>query len=179
MQLGVFWTFDTHGSLRRKSALYPEIKEDDYKDLFQFEKAILGWQMTPEHKILLAARSIDAVLLARKSHPIVYADGTTYPEYARQVHDDWAAKDFPDIQWWKFDPETGDFHRQSAPTGFPDRLQQLVSPYSQVVFTFTPEGVPVFRTPMSIPSGEPASVPKKGIPITAPTPESSTHQKDS
>lgn len=178
MQLGVFWTFDTHGSLRRKSVLYPDIKETDYKDLFQFEKVILGWQLTPEHKILMATRSIDAVLFARKSHPVLYTDGATYPEHAMRVHDDWAAKDFPDIQWWEFDPETGNFHRLPAPNGFPVRLQQLVNPYSPVMFSFTPEGVPVFRTPMPAPTGEPATAPKKTIPIVSPPPGSSTQTKD-
>ena len=164
MYLGVIWIFDSHGNLRKKCVLYPEVKDEDYKNLFHFERAILGWQLTPEHKILLATRSIDAVLLARKSHPILYTDGSTYPLYALKAHNDWAAKDFPDIQWWEFDPETGDFHRTSVPPNFPNRLDQLANPDSQVLFTFTPEGIPVLRSPRAAPPEKPV----KELPKVAP-----------
>jgi hypothetical protein len=111
----------------------------------EFEHCLLGVQPTADGHLLLATRSEDAFLNARK----IFAPRALTPlelaafrekrseslsafmdsqKHARSE----SLKAFPDVFYWDFDPLTGDLIRQPTPSGLPGRLlgSELLSSFS-------------------------------------------------
>jgi len=149
--LGKVLVFDDEtGSLRRTNTLFSSI-DDPRKPGDLLERAILQHRALPGGRILLATRSEDAILNARRifqDHLAKAPETPTPPlprfkEDGKSINPAWeeaqfrsaqarfkaqegvrkqALEAFPDILWWEYDPDTGDFIKLSTPLGLPGRL---------------------------------------------------------
>lgn len=112
------------GSVKRALCIFPEIM--DKKNINKpKEVPILCYRPTREGRLLLATRTEDAVLNARS----IFQDEVRHNSSNREEYDkkmelylSRALEAFPDIQWWEFDPSTGDFIRQATPENMPNKL---------------------------------------------------------
>ena len=108
------------GNLERVCTLFGR----DIADLSsEDEFAVLGVQPCPDGQLLLASRSMDAVLFSRKVHPTSGLGATVsawqvgnYATHQRSLDA------YPDVLWWEFRPDGGTFHPVATPEGLPSRL---------------------------------------------------------
>lgn len=115
------------------------------KSFDEFEHCLLGLQPTPDGHLLLATRSEDAFLNARKIFapraptPVEMAAFrekrsealTGFIEDQKKARGR-SVKAFPEVFYWDFDPHTGDLIRRATPTGLPAQLlgSELLSSFS-------------------------------------------------
>ncbi|WLT32425.1 sialidase family protein [Geothrix sp. PMB-07] len=118
------------GSLKRTVKVYSSIDEERIKkDGATLEVGLLCLQPTRDGDLLIAARIEDAVLHSRKLFPSspdkllpgqnpFDAEKAFIPEQRNSV------KAWPDVLYWRLDPETGDL-RPDSPQGLPAKIGSL------------------------------------------------------
>lgn len=128
--LGLFWIFEERsGSLKRLVRLFPgvtdaRLKQNDlYPGLFTFQPA-------PDGSILISSRTEEAVLQAKGTLPRPVVSGKVEPGSPevqglvrqQQGWEDFIARQFPHVAWWRLDPKAGKVEGETPPLRVPDRL---------------------------------------------------------
>lgn len=145
---GFLWVFDEKGAFRRRLSLFDLGKDEtlcQIRTYWNHERAVLGIQPTREGQVLVATRSMDAVLFARKNEPLLNADGEPERPALFEARRRWAWQDHPDIWWWLVDPKNGTVSRTSAPFGAPLLMTEDIA-QSGLVWGYNQDGEPVFST---------------------------------
>ena len=124
---GQVWLINEAGDLQRTYRVFARPKEGDWRDILMFVLTLLGLQITSKGHGLLASRSQDAVLEARKAHPVVIRrEGRLQPSgdaHQSHLNQQDAGFMFPSILWWDLDPEKGSLDRLETPVpGSPEQL---------------------------------------------------------
>lgn len=123
--LGTIYVFDPKtGALRREAHLYPEV--DDLKlEGAPLERAILCHQPLPDGDILIAARTKAAVMVGGKLYrSIPKRPDESMLEWEERCRPTWekAISNFPEVEWYRFSPESGAFKSVQTPEGMPSFL---------------------------------------------------------
>lgn len=119
---GWFWVFDSQGKLQRRACLVKDLTEEDIPRRWDYEWAVLAAQPTPSGNLLVVARSREAVLNARKSHPNLSSDAVQ-----SSLNNRFAQEDYPEAEWWELDTESGAFSRAATPDAAPRHLLEAGS----------------------------------------------------
>lgn len=91
-------------------------------------EAIVSVQARPDGGLMLITRSEDAVLNSAKIHPVARWESGQSMDQFNAVSEPLAEKSlkaFPDLFYWRFDPETADVVRIPVPKGFPGAVNSL------------------------------------------------------
>jgi hypothetical protein len=131
-----------NGRIRREAVLFPSVLDKDQAAKPK-EASILAWRPTREGELLLVTRSEDAVLNSRsiflaeraKDKGVVANKKLLEAAYLKSF------EAFPELLWWKFDPQEGRFTRVPTPEGMPDKIHEF-STYSNFGFVMDPTGHP-------------------------------------
>ncbi|HEU4952573.1 MAG TPA: hypothetical protein VFT46_11520 [Holophagaceae bacterium] len=142
---GLIWVFDGLGALARRIALFdlgPDETLAQPGAPSRYARAVLGCEPTADGRLLVATRSLDAIVGERVVYPLQERGRPVPPaRYTGNTH--WGRLQFPEIWWWRVDPTTGKAERIAAPPGAPlfldDRIVQ-----QGLDWTCTPQGDPVF-----------------------------------
>jgi hypothetical protein len=128
----------------KRSSLF-RIQKEDLEAGKKFEYGILGMQPSPSGSVLIATRSQDAVWKSRSKYATepVMSKGTE-AEKGKLEADQLAAfngsiKEYPEIEWWSLEPETGTVRPEQAPINVPDRFTDYES-FKKFRFRFKPDG---------------------------------------
>jgi hypothetical protein len=127
-QTGFMWILD-----KRKESpslhlvrLFSFVNEKILAKPEQLEWAILGMQPTPDGDVLIASRSEGAVKNARQLFPTPFLNTKLLQDPAHMKQREQNMKDsvefFPEVCWWKLDPESGVITKVEAPANFPEKL---------------------------------------------------------
>lgn len=127
LQGGRPWQFDAKGRLLRSPQLFDRPREADWPDVLRFEPVLLGLQVTAEGRVLAVSRTREAVVEARRAHPVMVREegrlrfaGDAVTGSENQVQ---AGFRFPALLWWEWDPGEGGFRRlENPPPGSPASL---------------------------------------------------------
>lgn len=164
LHLGRFLTVDSRtGKVERRVDLY-DLPEDAALNSGDFEYAVLGAQPRPDGHILIAARSAEAVQQSRTWKPdlapqapirLSFAEsfGKSAEDQGDLLEEKQAAADsaraadlrearlrqFPDLVWWDFDPDTGAFRQEPSPEGVPAKFPSCAA-LRAFSFSFKPDG---------------------------------------
>ncbi len=139
---GWIWVFDFEGRLKRFSQLYASVKNDREIAPHRYERVILSCQPNDRGNLIVASRTEDAVINVPKIFPTHYnLDTLRHPDRAKEheanlIH---SLKAFPLIQWWEFNPETGEKWEIPAPIGLPTHLDEP-GIFQKFRFRFRPDG---------------------------------------
>lgn len=147
--MGVFWYFDGRGRLKRRYQLFPEMKDEDFSNIWAFERAVVACQVSPEQKLIIGARSKEAVFLSQLQFP------TVLDKDRNQVHPDEAIRNdaeskkafYSELQWWEIDPEAEGSRPASiqAPLGAPWTTEGMSYGHDSGL-TFRWDGTPQFKS---------------------------------
>jgi hypothetical protein len=143
---GYFWVFDGQtGALKHRKVLYDDVGEEllssRYRDL---APAILAAQPRIDGKILISARSRDAVEQAAKSYremiPPISTD-EDFIKHSSKIQEAWDLNIhlFPRVDWWVFDPDNGTIHEEVPPHSFPTHIRSLTD-LNTYRWRFKPDG---------------------------------------
>lgn len=131
---GLIWVFHTkNGTLKGLYPLYDKVLTL-LNQPGRIETAILRAQPQPDGHLILASRTEDAVMNARKHYPqpwkqphiseAVLKNPVLLEELKRKLisQADPGFKVFPELIWWDFNPESGKFTKIDTPSGAPDKV---------------------------------------------------------
>lgn len=165
MHMGIFWYFDDKGKLKKRYQLFDQMKDEDFANIWKFDRAILGCQVSPDHRLFIASRNKEAVFLGQTFYPSVFDQDKKIVEAELiKIREEKNRNSFPDIEWWEIDPSEASPKRISPPPFAPVDIRTIPTGKS-VVFSFRPDGVMVFPSPGSGETG-PTSLPT--IPPSSP-----------
>lgn len=106
----------------------------------QLEWAVMGAQPMPDGRVLVATRSEEAVLLARKLYPSIsihnlkdFKDSLLMDARGKAMKA--SLETFPEIRWWTLDPSNGHVQHEDSPQNVPPKLPR---PEVAVRFSFRP-----------------------------------------
>lgn len=141
-QVGVFWIFDGKGRMRKRIKLYNSVSEERLAQRDSLEQAVLGCQPREDGQILIASRTEEAVLNARRQFPRdesleAFRDPEARKEAARQEQKSLEA--FPELKWHLLDPDAGTVNPCDPPLKVKDHFDE-VSEISRFKFRFLPNG---------------------------------------
>lgn len=120
---GWIFLFDNRGRLKKRVYIVKEIDEQALASYWAYEKVILGCRPRKDGSLLIATRSQDAVLTARKAFPILDpASGRPLDPEVALRNDIQAMQVFPEIEWWSLDPSSGKLTQEDSPEGAPRRF---------------------------------------------------------
>lgn len=156
--MGVFWYFDMKGNLKKRYQLFELMKDDDFSNIWKFERAIIGCNSAPDQRLLVASRTKEAVFLAQGFYPsIVDEDKNLVDRHLAKYREQQNRNTFPDIIWWELDPESASSKRIDPPPGAPIDIRNL--PIGRdLSFSFRGDGQILFE---SLSNQPPESSPKK------------------
>jgi len=134
--LGLFWMFDAEtGALKRVTRLYSGLKDQFLDGNTPLLDGILGFGARPDDRILISARTEDAVLTTRK---MVAYPSSTDPQAQQAI--DFGHRFYPAIDWWTLDGETGQFQLEAPPINFPATLEDEKQ-FRNFNWRFKPDGL--------------------------------------
>ncbi len=120
--------------------ILPVVTEKRLENSDQLEWAVMGAQPMPDGRVLVATRSEEAVLLARKLDPSIpirnikdLKDSLFMEARGKAMKASLAT--FPEIRWWTLDPSNGHVKHEESPQNVPPKLPQ---PEVAVRFSFRP-----------------------------------------
>lgn len=89
---------------------------------------VAGYQVRPNGNLILAVREEAAIIAAQS--PVLSplggspeSDQRAIDRYLREATE--RMKLYPNIEWWDYDPETGELNRESSPEGAPKKLDSI------------------------------------------------------
>jgi hypothetical protein len=114
-----------NGRARGSVQLYPSSMSPEHR-IKAKEVAILGWRPTKDGRLLLAARSEDAVLNSRDifqdASKLSSLDSEGYAK-AMDRYFESSLEAFPDLRWFEFDPESRHFKPAPVPRSQPEKVR--------------------------------------------------------
>ncbi|MFN8011496.1 MAG: hypothetical protein U0P81_08820 [Holophagaceae bacterium] len=152
---GLLYLFNrTTGRQERIVSIFNTIGETQALNSRMSVEAIIGIQTRPDGSLTLVTRSEDAVLTSSKIHPETRWGSDQSFDQFRAVADSMEEKSlkaFPDLFYWRFDPETTEVTRVSVPKGFPAAVQDLKE-FHKVILRYGLNGElrPVIVEPSSV-----------------------------
>lgn len=159
-QMGVFWQFDLDGHLKRRMQIFKLINNDDFSNIFKFERAILNCQMTPGHTLLVAARTKEAVWFKQQFFPTTPLGngGNQIPSEIVSANIERGNDLFHDIEWYELDLEAGKVLSVTPPLDAPLTTLNLPSEAGSW-FDFGRDGLPHYLKAPAKVSPEKAAIP--------------------
>lgn len=143
---GYIWLLNSHKESEdlKLIKIFPSVTEDRL-DKGDIEIPILGCQPRPNGHLLIASRSEEAVLMARKEFPEPEMNDDEFsnpnsPKHklTEQVRNKALLK-YPEILWWDLDPATGKLTKEEAPLNIPNKILDI-GLMSKFRFRFKPDG---------------------------------------
>ncbi|MDR3683867.1 MAG: hypothetical protein P4L11_09065, partial [Geothrix sp.] len=171
---GLFWVFDEKGRFRRRIQLFDQGSDDELCQIdsyWRHERAVLGCQPLRDGALLVATRSLGAVLFARKDLPLLDEQGQPEKPGFFQARQKWSWWDRPAIVWWEVDPNSGTASQIVAPPGAPETMTESIAT-AGLTWTYDRYGDPVFSPPErgavvgpegQLPLAEPVQPVKKAV----------------
>lgn len=121
---GLIWVFGEDGKLLRRIALYDELKDEDLdRPFMSFPTGVLACETAPGGRLWLAGRNDTAFFFSRVARPILGPDGKPSDRSDYLIQQTISSRDFPDLQWWEVDTDTGQAWHRPAPAGAPAHYQ--------------------------------------------------------
>ncbi len=130
-QTGFIWILDKRKEVPSLNfrKLFGCVNEKSLAKPDEIEWSILGMQPMPDGDVLIASRSEDAVKHARQLFPTPTLHLKLMQDPAHMKQREQNMKDsvefYPEICWWKLDPESGVITRVDPPVNFPTKLPSL------------------------------------------------------
>ena len=127
LQLGIFWVFDLKGDIVKRCQIYKEMDEDDYPNVFQFDRAVIGCAVSPNNSLLLAAKVKEAVWFTQSEFQtqLMTPSHELVPAEIRDRNIERGVSAWPDIQWFEIDVDEGKTTLLSDPIGAPIDRRKL------------------------------------------------------
>lgn len=143
MHTGYLFVFNEYsGKIINIKKVFNSVSEEFLANRDDIEWCVLGIQATKDNNILLATRSEDAVIMARRSFPNKMNKNVIQnTEKIREVEDAQRKSlvAFPDVCWWSFNPKTGVIKEEAAPINVPNKVFSLEI-LNDFRFRFKPDG---------------------------------------
>ena len=126
MHMGIFWYFDEKAQLKMRYQLYAEMNDDDFSDIWKFERAVLGCQVNSDGSLVVAFRKKEAAFFAQQFYPSVLDEfkNSVEPGLAK-MNRERANSLFPEVTWWVLDPNVPKPTSLFAPPGLPTTMNEI------------------------------------------------------
>ena len=124
---GALFEFRDTGSIARKTWVIPGLDETRACQIDSYDWALLCVQPTRAGDLLIASRTADGVLDGRLRYPRSYTPATMGGPGLQKLREMevQALKAAPRIEWWTFDPESGQLYPTPPPARVPAVLKDL------------------------------------------------------
>lgn len=157
MRAGWFFVFSAKdGKLERKIQLYSSVDEDRLKDP-SLGWVVVGYQPTPEGRLLVAARQEAGIASFRPVHASPDLSDDAFQKLLPSIHRlmDENLANYPVVMWYTLDPDTGAVHPEAPPRRAPDFIR-TVEELERYSFRFQADGNLKFNAATGT-SGSPGS----------------------
>lgn len=139
---GWIWVLDPKGKKKRFAQVFSSVANAKGVSPKRYEYVILSCQPNALGNLILATRTEDAVRVAPEIFPTGYTLQDLSDPQRSKNHEERlleSLKAFPLVQWWEFDPETGEKWEIPPPVGLPTHVKDL-RVFMKFRFRFDPHG---------------------------------------